>query len=56
MSSEAGDWGVKDTEWGMAYMTLEWLAELVTPDWSVELFEAARIDTNQDLVVLRRSG
>jgi SAM-dependent methyltransferase len=51
---EAGDWGVKSPEWGMAYMTLDWLAERTTPAWSVALHETARIDTNQDLVVLRR--
>jgi SAM-dependent methyltransferase len=50
----AGDWGVKSPDWGMAYMTLDWLAERATPAWSVALHETARIDTNQDLVVLRR--
>jgi SAM-dependent methyltransferase len=49
-----GDWGVKSGQWGTAYMTLEWLAEHATPGWSVALYEAARIDWNQDLVVLRR--
>ena len=38
----------------MAYMTLDWLAERATPAWSIALHETARIDTNQDLVVLRR--
>jgi SAM-dependent methyltransferase len=51
---EHGDWGVRSTEWGMAYMTLEWLATRATPAWSVALFEPTRIDDNQDLVVLRR--
>jgi SAM-dependent methyltransferase len=53
---EDGDWGVKSDEWGLAYMTLEWLAERMTPHWSVSMYRAARIDTNQDLVVLRREG
>lgn len=49
-----GDWGVASPEWGMAYMTLEWLLERATPRWSLALHEPARIDFNQDLVVLTR--
>jgi SAM-dependent methyltransferase len=49
-----GDWGVKHPEWGMGYMTLEWLAARALADWTLERFEPRRIDTNQDLVVLRR--
>lgn len=52
---ECGDWGVKSPEWGTAYMTLEWLAQRTSPDWSLPLYEAVRIDTNQDLVVLQRA-
>lgn len=51
---EAGDWGVAHAEWGMTYMTLEWLAERVTPAWEVVSYEPVRIEANQDLVVLRR--
>jgi SAM-dependent methyltransferase len=51
---EGGDWGVEHPEWGMAYMTLEWLARATLPGWSVALFETTRVDTNQDLVVLQR--
>jgi len=51
---EQGDWGIRSPEWGMAYMTLEWLAAHATPAWSVAMYEPARIDDNQDLVVLRR--
>ena len=50
---DVGDWGVKSAEWGMAYMTLDWLAAAALPQWSIELFEPVRIDGNQDLVVLR---
>jgi SAM-dependent methyltransferase len=50
----AGDWGVKSAEWGMAFMTLEWLAERALPDWEVALYEPVRVDANQDLVTLRR--
>lgn len=49
-----GDWGVKHPEWGAAYMTLAWLAARVLPDWTLERFDPRRIDTNQDLVALRR--
>jgi SAM-dependent methyltransferase len=49
-----GDWGVKHPEWGMGYMTLEWLAERVLADWTLERFDRRRIDANQDLVALRR--
>ncbi|HKG65862.1 MAG TPA: hypothetical protein VKB28_17470, partial [Solirubrobacteraceae bacterium] len=49
-----GDWGVAGPEWGMAYMTLEWLLARATPAWSLALHEPARIDFNQDLVVLTR--
>jgi len=49
-----GDWGVASPDWGIAYMTLEWLAERTLSAWTLELHEATRVDTNQDLVVLRR--
>jgi SAM-dependent methyltransferase len=49
-----GDWGVKHPEWGMGYMTLEWLAERALGDWTLERFEPRRIDANQDLVAMRR--
>ena len=53
---EEGDWGVKSEEWGMAYLTMDWLAANATPQWSLVLHEPTRVDTNQDLVVLRREG
>ena len=53
---EDGDWGVKHPEWGMGYMTADWLAAHASPGWSLELLEPARIDANQDLVVLVRGG
>lgn len=51
---EEGDWGVKSTGWGMAFMTPEWLQARVTPDWSVALYRPGAIEGNQDLYVLRR--
>jgi SAM-dependent methyltransferase len=49
-----GDWGVKHPEWGMGYMTLEWLAARTLADWTLERFDPRRIDANQDLVALLR--
>jgi SAM-dependent methyltransferase len=49
-----GDWGVKHPEWGMGFMTLEWLAARALADWTLERFDPRRIGANQDLVALRR--
>ena len=51
-----GDWGVESPEWGTAYLTLEWLAQRALPRWALESYEPARIDANQDLIVLRRGA
>lgn len=51
---DEGDWGVKSTGWGMAFMTAEWLQSRVTPAWSVQLFRPGAVEGNQDLFVLRR--
>jgi SAM-dependent methyltransferase len=51
---EEGDWGVKDTGWGNGYMSLDWLAAHVTPQWSLRLFSPGGIDQNQDVIVLER--
>ncbi|MCW2986123.1 MAG: hypothetical protein JWR63_3693 [Conexibacter sp.] len=49
-----GDWGVSHPEWGMAYLTTDWLAGHVLDRWSLAVFNPGRIDSNQDLVVLVR--
>jgi SAM-dependent methyltransferase len=49
-----GDDGVKSPDWGMAYLSLDWLARTAHGRWSIESYEPARIEGNQDLVVLRR--
>jgi SAM-dependent methyltransferase len=49
---EEGDWGVKDPEWGTAFMTPEWLLARVTPAWRLAAFAPARVEDNQDLYVL----
>lgn len=51
---EEGDWGVKDPGWGNAYLSLDWLTEHVTPQWSVRLFRPAALAANQDVTVLER--
>ena len=51
-----GDWGVKSAQWGLGYLTLDWLAQRVLPHWELVLYEAARIEATQDLVVLRRAS
>jgi len=52
---EDGDWGVRHPEWGMGFMSADWLASQTSVHWSLKLLEPARIDTNQDLVVLVRN-
>ncbi len=49
-----GDGGVPQEEWGNAFMTLDWLAERVCPQWSIRAFLPGRVDDIQDVVVLRR--
>ena len=51
---DEGDWGVKHPEWGMAYLTVDWLAARVLPRWSLAIFEPARVSGNQDVVCLVR--
>jgi hypothetical protein len=51
---DAGDEGVVHPEWGLAFLTLEWLAVKATPDWSIAYFAPGAADGNQDVVVLRR--
>ncbi len=51
---DAGDEDVVHPEWGLAFLTLEWLAVKATPDWSIAYFAPGAADGNQDVVVLRR--
>ncbi len=51
---EDGDWGVKSSGWGNGYMTLDWLATRVTPQWAIRLFIGGGLDQNQDVIVLER--
>jgi hypothetical protein len=49
-----GDWGVVDSDWGLAFFTPEWLLEHVTPAWTVGEYRIGRALGNQDLYVLER--
>jgi len=51
---EAGDHGVANPDWGTAFLSAEWLAAKLTPDWGVVLFRPGRVELNQDLYVLER--
>jgi SAM-dependent methyltransferase len=51
---EAGDFGVRDAGWGMAYMTPEWLVARMLPTWSLLLYEPGRLDANQDVYLFER--
>src|SRR4029450_8626556 len=43
-----GDWGVVDPEWGMGYMTPEWLLPRVRAGWKPLLHEPGRPHANQN--------
>jgi SAM-dependent methyltransferase len=49
-----GDWGVKDSGWGNAYLTLEWLLRATGDDWAVRLNWPGALDQAQDVIVLER--
>jgi SAM-dependent methyltransferase len=51
---ETGDWGVVDSEWGLAFFTPEWLLENVTPAWALRSYRIGRAHGNQDVYVLQR--
>jgi SAM-dependent methyltransferase len=49
-----GDWGVAHPSWGAAYFTPEWLLSRILPDWSLRLYQPARLLDVQDVYVLER--
>jgi SAM-dependent methyltransferase len=51
---ESGDHGVKNPDWGTAFMTPEWLLSRTAPHWSVGAFAPGRLEDNQDMYVLLR--
>ncbi len=52
-----GDFGVESPgEWGMAYMTLDWLLERAGDPWTLARYAPGRNEGDQDVVVLSRSS
>jgi SAM-dependent methyltransferase len=51
---EAGDHGLRSTDWGTAFLSPEWLLEHLTPAWGVLGFWPGRAEGSQDLYVLER--
>lgn len=52
---EGGDWGVDATDWGNAYMTLDWLCTRLHSRWALRAFVPGGLDRFQDIVVLQRA-
>jgi SAM-dependent methyltransferase len=50
-----GDWGVPSDGWGIGFLTAEWIAAKLTPQWEVRRFEPGAVERNQDLWLLRRT-
>lgn len=48
-----GDWGVKDSGWGNAYFTLEWLLRATGDEWVVRMNWPGALDQTQDVIVLQ---
>lgn len=51
---EGGDHGIKSSEWGMTWLSPDWLLANACPAWSVLAFEPGRAEGNQDVYVLGR--
>jgi len=49
----AGDWGVTGPDWGEAFISPEWIGNMLPPRWEMLMFATAANLGNQDLVVLR---
>ena len=49
-----GDNGVQSADWGLSFLSPEWMLTHAPPAWSVVGFEAGRAEGNQDLYVLQR--
>jgi SAM-dependent methyltransferase len=47
-----GDHGLRDSEWGTAFFTPEWLLRRVGDGWRVGAYHPGRVQDNQDLYVL----
>ncbi len=51
---EAGDFGIKNPDWGTAFVTPDWLLARATPRWRLAQFAPGRVEGAQDLLVLER--
>ena len=49
---ERGDHGIRDSEWGTAFFTPEWLWRRAGVNWQVDAYHPGRVQENQDLYVL----
>jgi SAM-dependent methyltransferase len=47
-----GDHGLRDPDWGTAFMSPEWLLARTSGTWWVAVFHPGRVQDNQDLYVL----
>ena len=54
MFGPGGDWGVANDDWGMTFLTPEWLARTACPPWSLVEFAPGRNEDDQDVFVLER--
>jgi SAM-dependent methyltransferase len=51
---EDGDHGVRHPDWGTSFMTAEWLARQVAPNWLIADWAVGRNSRDQDVVTLIR--
>jgi SAM-dependent methyltransferase len=51
---QTGDWGVRSSGWGMAFLTPEWLVSHATPSWAPRLLWPGANAHNQDVWILER--
>jgi SAM-dependent methyltransferase len=47
-----GDYGLRDADWGTAFLSPEWLLGQTSGRWRVTAFHPGRVEDNQDLYVL----
>jgi len=48
-----GDWGVISSDWGEAYISPEWIVNMLAPMWEMLMYATGVVEGNQDLLVLR---
>jgi SAM-dependent methyltransferase len=49
-----GDHGIRSADWGMTFLTPEWILMNAPPAWALVGFRVGRSEGNQDLYVLQR--